>query len=532
MKYSDLDDYRKSFFRMGVYAGFFLLCAFITLHLAGCGSSAGNESSASDVLGLTSDRLNGTPVEIKILPGATKVAPGDSIAVTVKVTDKNGLPANDVTVSLSSLLGGTFDSQSGETKNGYFSTQYKAPEVTGTDGVTAIALGTSSTALVLISAKPEIPVEVKLSLGSTTLKPKGQTTVSVNVRQNNNPVNEMNVVLSSTAGGEFANNSGTTQKGWFNTVYTAPDNVGTGTIFAAALDGTDSEEITISQDFLTRPEVSLYSSAMELPPGGVTTLTIKAQSSGKAVTGKVILTSTIGGTFESIGDGELVNGYYSTTFTSPTDSKGLATITALVNGASCSIQLFVRNPPANNASVSVIISSKELFPGQATLIIVRIFDKNGSPVSGKVAFDSSLAGTFTDPEKELDNGSVYTTFTAGEETGSCTINAYWQDASGSASLKITERIATIKVSTPKDIVKKESVSPISVQVTDLLGAPFESEAVTVTTGDPDAKFNPATGQTDKQGFFVTEFTAGNTVVDVDILFTSRGVTASKTIKVQ
>ncbi|MBF0543764.1 MAG: hypothetical protein HQM08_04990 [Candidatus Riflebacteria bacterium] len=536
MKFCDLDDIRKAFFRAGTFWGFFLLCFFLSFQLSGCGGSGGGDSTSSDVMGLTGAQLKEITPLLTITLTGKKVAPSESLSITVKVLNNKGLPAEGSTVYFSSLLGGTFDPSSGDTKAGFFTTKYTAPVNTGTDAITASSLGASGTELILITSKPQIPTQVDLVLGNPTLKPKTQTTVSVHVTQNGLPV-EVNVALSSTIGGDFANNNGTSQKGWFTTTYTAPDLIASGTISAVALDGASSQPISTTNDFSPSPDVKLTLATKTLPPNGTTSLTVQAQVNGKPVIGSVILTSTAG-TLGNSGTGTLTNGFYTTTYTAPSNAIGLATITATVEGASSSAQVFIINPSAEDVNFKLSLGSPSLYTGQTSAIRVSLFDNFGSPLDGAIVFDSSLVGNFNPPEGKLDSGIFYSVFTAGKETGTCTIYAFWKNLVATGQLLIATQTTRISIFPSQTVVQINTSDlsvqkvPISILVADQSGSPFSNEKVTVSTTAP-CRMEPTDITTDANGYCTTSFIASSTAFPGGVLIQafSREASASTQIYV-
>lgn len=218
-------------FRFSIF-GMFLLA--LALFYAGCSSNEG-ESFSSAWTGLsakggtieTTDPSTQTvEVKIAVLPARLTVENEGKIPVSVTVTG-SGTSDLELSVAMSSTLGGSFSPESGTFANGQFMTSFTAPStITGTTEIAALSGSVIGTAAVQITAKvveKVIPVITIIPALNPAVNGTDQF-ISVKITDaRDKPLEDIKTMIYSSAGGAFKSSSEQTDAtGFAYFEYTAP----------------------------------------------------------------------------------------------------------------------------------------------------------------------------------------------------------------------------------------------------------------------------------------------------------------------
>lgn len=209
------------------------LLALATFY-TGCSSSEeGSFSSAWTSLsakgGTVETAAVATPtaeVKISVLPAQLAVVNDGKVPVSVTLAG-SGTADMQLSVAMSSTLGGSFSPESGTFDKGQFMTSFTAPStLTGTTEIVALAGSVIGTAAVQITAKPVETVVPSISVIPALNPMVNGTTQFLSVKitdAKSNPLKDVKTMIYSSAGGTFKSQSEETDAtGFVYFEYTAP----------------------------------------------------------------------------------------------------------------------------------------------------------------------------------------------------------------------------------------------------------------------------------------------------------------------
>lgn len=279
---------------------------------------------------------------IKIVTSAATTLAGSSISLAVGVTT-DGASAERASVLLSSTIPGSFDSESGQTTSGWFSTTFK-PDATasGIGTITAMVAGEKSeVSLSVVKQKAAAP-QLTISVNPDAIF-QGQTAaVIVLAKDAEGFPSTSKVYLSASLNGAFGNNEGTPEDGAFYTEFTAGKEIGSASITVFSVGASASTILSIERaDIVMKisPSASKVKVDASVPVSILVTDTYSRPISGTDVYLRAelgcYLTPNSGTTNE--------DGYLFTEFTA-SKTAGISIINALTAGATASAQITVIGP--------------------------------------------------------------------------------------------------------------------------------------------------------------------------------------------
>jgi parallel beta-helix repeat protein len=266
------------------------------------------------------------PLTVSLIPNSAVVGSGGQVSVTVQVENATS-PVGGASVTLFSILGGSFLSSSGETNSaGFFTTTFLAPNVTALTNIrivasaskTGFADGSDYDYLVI-----QPPLMVNVSPSPDRIKSEANASVSVDVTYNGLPVSGANVTVWSNSTGSFDRNIGVTDtNGTCTFVFTAPQTTSLFEIDIAAtatksgyLGGQGEALLSVEPKVLVvqvSPSSAVVNSEM---PSNVTVRVVYDGSPISNAT--VILSSDKGGSFSPTNATTDANGECTFVFTAP-----------------------------------------------------------------------------------------------------------------------------------------------------------------------------------------------------------------------
>lgn len=416
-----------------VILGILCLLAF-----TGCGGGSGGSgnSYASSWLGTTSNANSSDPASIDIRPSSVTVKPGQSISLAILVKNAFGQPIDGANLQLASVLGGTFEDQTGRTTKGWFSTRFTAGKQVGTEAITAIANGEIQSKPILVQATTAEQTTLSIITSSDSTLAETPVTVVVSAKVDGLNAENETVALSSTIPGRFSDSSGEINQGWFSTSFT-PDSsaAGIGTLTALVNGVFSNCSLSVVKTKKEAPELKIT-----LNPDAVfqdqtcAVIVSGVDSKGFPSDATVYLSATLNGTFDR-NSGSLSEGLFFTEFTAGKE-VGSATITVFSTGdASASTILSIERP---TIVAKISPSSDKLKIGEKIPVSVLVTDTFSRPITGSEVHLLANNGCTCNPDQETTNSDGYIFFEleAGSTAGITTITALTAGASDTADVTV------------------------------------------------------------------------------------------------
>lgn len=404
----------------------------------GCGGGSGSSgnSLASSWLGTDPKAQTSDPASIDIRPSTTSMKPGQTISLSVLVKNAFGQPLDGVNLQLASILGGTFEDQTGQTSKGWFSTRFTAGKQVGTEAITAIANGESESKSILVQASTPEQTTLSVVTSSDSTLADIPVTVVVSAKIDGVSANGENVVLSSTLPGQFGNDSGEINQGWFSTSFTPSTSAtGVGTITALLNGIFANASLSVVKVKKDAPQLKVTVNPNAVFQDQTCAVIVTGQDSkGFPSDANVYLSATLNGVFDNK-SGTLDDGVFFTEFTAGKE-VGSATITVNSTGdASASTILSIERPQivAKLSPSSNKVKVEEKIP-----VSVLVTDTYSRPISNTEVYLRANNDCTCSPESGStnDDGYLFFDLTAGETAGTTTITALTAGASATADVTV------------------------------------------------------------------------------------------------
>ena len=269
---------------------------------------------------------------VELTPQLSTIVSEGNTSVTASVTcDSSPVPNANVTISSGNE--GNFTSVTGVTdSNGLANFLFTAPQTTSLFNATITATASRShyidgTGQAIISIVPKVLI-ADLTTQNYTVISEANVSMTVQVTYNLAPVQDANVTLTSTNGGNFSQPTGTTDANGFATFFfTAPQaNEPTGVTLTAYCskvgyaDGQDSLTLTVSPGNIS---VQVTASTYETIPDSSIIVTVSAAANSRPVAGAQVIISTNFGNFSSTTGLTNVNGTCQFVFNAPSTNVQL-----------------------------------------------------------------------------------------------------------------------------------------------------------------------------------------------------------------
>ncbi|MDD2997989.1 MAG: Ig-like domain-containing protein [Candidatus Riflebacteria bacterium] len=412
--------------------------AFFML-IIGCGGGGSGSSYSSSWLGITTDPNSAGSWQVELKPSAVSLTPEQVISVAVLVKDSYGHPLNDVTVTLAASRG-TFDDESGETVNGWFSTTFTAGKAQGTEMMTVMANGImASKSLIVQSPAAKTPV-VKIITSSDSTLAETPIIVAAGVSFDGVAAEDATVLFSLTLTGKFDSDSGSVTDGWFSTSFTPDAEVsGVGTVTAMVNGVIAHAPLAVVKQKKDTPQLSISVSPDSVFQGQTTAVIVLAKdSAGFPSSADVNLSSSLNGLFddkEEIITGTPVDGVFFTKFTAGKE-VGNSTITVFgLDNASASTILSIERPDIV-MNISPSLNSVKI--DERVPVSILVTDTYLRPIADAPVRLTAGLGCLCDPEsgETNDNGYMFFEFVASQTAGISTIHALTEGATASAQITV------------------------------------------------------------------------------------------------
>ena len=197
---------------------------------------------------------------------------------------------------------------------------------------------------------------------------------------------------------------------------------------------------------------------------------------------------------------------------------GTLTMTAMVAGqtGSGSVQVVDTSPTIRDScQVSVFPALATVGLLQKTPVTIQVTNQKGDPVDGAtVTLTHSLEGTLEPAEGTTSGGLLNVVYTSSLATGTCTITAAANGATGSGSVLVNGALM-LHVLPTKDSMKNDSTQTIVVLVTDDRGNRLDAVKVGIDSS-AGGTFDETLVATEK-GFAYFKYTAPSAPAVTDIL---------------
>ncbi len=287
-----------------------------------------------DDFGVTSTEAVNVTIDVQDLPSLDvsltttdySVSSEEQVSITVHVTNGTS-PAEDASVTVFSIVGGSFTPSSGFTNStGYFTATFTAPKVTQITNVRMIATASKSgyadgSDYKYIEVLP--PLSVQITADPTVVKSEGTSNIKAHILYSGDPVAGAAVTVSSDGGGNFSTTAETSDlNGDCTFVFAAPQtstwlNI---TIEATAtkigyVEGQGQTLLTVEPRMLV---VELAASPSTINSEGTSQVTAHVTYDGAPVSDATVsLSSESGGSFSSMNGTTNSDGDATFTFTAP-----------------------------------------------------------------------------------------------------------------------------------------------------------------------------------------------------------------------
>lgn len=428
--------------------------------------------------------VNLTPLQTSVTVSNSTVAYNGQTWVTAYVSNATG-PVANATVSLFSVAGGTFDSQSGLTDaNGYFATMFTAPNVTepvnariiARASMTGYADGSDHTYVRVLS-----PLQVQISPQSLTLESQANATLNIRVTDNfDDPVQNANLTVSSDSGTIAPMTGMTDSNGTVTFTYQAPLTLSqlnsTVTVTATKsgfADGTVQTIIDVEPKLLS---LTVTANPNTVFSEDTSTITAIVTSDSTVVTNAIVtVSSDSGGNFSNALLYTDLTGTARFAFTAPQTVAPYGintTITVMASKdgfVSTQNQVILLVTP-KTLDVQIMSNNDSTYSGGQLNVTVKV-GYGGNPIENANVTLSAMNGTFAPTIGVTDkNGNATFTFTAPEvaDETNITISAigtkdgYIQNTD---QFNVTVKLRTFAISVSPATVQSGQTQVITIHVT-------------------------------------------------------------------
>jgi hypothetical protein len=375
-------------------------------------------NAASATIHVVSQNL--PPLYITVELGNSTVYESGQVTTVVYVTNGT-VPVENATVTLFSVKGGEFTQQSGPSNaNGYFVTTFTAPNVTETANVRICARAsenginyTDGSGYEYLEVLPFLSVQIVAN--PDVVKSEGIATVTVLVKSNEQPIANVNIMVSSDIGNISPESGSTDLNGNFSVVFTASQTTTSTNAMITAVatksmyvSGTGQTVVSIQPKI---PIVQLSAAPSVTFSEAKLDVTAHVEYDTMPLMGAGVTISATDGSFSATEGVTDVSGNVTFVFTAPKVNQGsnvLVTAQASMAGyAEAQGQL---NVTINPRTFNIQITAPTVKSGEsATFIVLVTCREDGSPVDGATVTMSASDGNFPSTTKSTDS------------TGTCTL---------------------------------------------------------------------------------------------------------------
>ncbi len=428
--------------------------------------------------------VNLAPLQTSVTVSNSTIAYNGQTWVTVYVSTVTG-PVANANVSLFSVAGGTFDSQSGLTDaNGYFATKFTAPTVTepvdariiARASMSGYADGSDHTYVRVLS-----PLQVQVSPQPPTLESQANATVNVRVTDNfDDPVQDANLTVSSNSGTITPMTGITDSNGTAIFTYQAPLTMSqlNSTVTAIAsksgfADGTGQGIIDIEPKLLS---LTVTANPNTVFSEDTSTITAIVTSDSAVVTNATVtVSSDSGGNFSNALLYTDLTGTARFAFTAPQTvaPDGInTTITVMTSkdGFVATQNQVILLVTPKTLTVQIIANNDSTYSGGQINVTVNV-GYSGNPIENANVTVSGMNGTFAPTLGVTDkNGNATFTFTAPEVAGETNItisaigtkDGYLENTD---QFNVTVKLRTFAISVSPSTVQSGQTEVITIHVT-------------------------------------------------------------------
>ncbi|MGQ9530912.1 MAG: right-handed parallel beta-helix repeat-containing protein [Candidatus Bathycorpusculaceae bacterium] len=266
---------------------------------------------------------------VEVIADPARILSEASSTVTAHVTC-DSIPISDVTVTVSSDVGGNFSSASKITdSNGNAAFLFTAPQITIRNGINAtISISAAKSGYVdgvgytLITILPKI-LSVQISAEPNATVSEGKINVTVQVTYEGNPVEEANITVTSESGGIFIpkNSALSDDNGNASLIFTAPqvDAPSNITLSVKAtkngyVDGENAIDISVSPGMI---DIGITVEPSSIFSGESANVTVRVSCNQSPIVNASVSLSCSSGTIRVVTNLTDINGYCTFTFIAP-----------------------------------------------------------------------------------------------------------------------------------------------------------------------------------------------------------------------
>lgn len=396
------------------------IATFSTLTLNRAGSGYALRATASGLTAATSSSFNvaaggaSTLTAVNSVPATTTVGSAVSPAPSVKLTDAGGNPVSGVTVTFSTVGGGSVSGGSQVTDAQGIATVggWTIGSTVGTIyGLSATAAGTGTVLFqteAVAGAAGKLAIVTQPSATAQSGEALAQQPVIQVTDAAGNPVAQAGITVTASLASGDGTLTGTTsvetnasgRAVFSNLVITGTTGSYSLLFEASGLSSVTSSAVTLTAGSVSSSQSSVTAEPASLAAGSQTTLTVTLRdASDNAIQGATIsLSSDAPGTF---GETTLTSGSGGTATTTYTPTaSGSHTITASAGGAAATTTITVSEPVTeaaipSAAGSSLTTTTPSIRRGESARFDLFVGDASSNPVKGvRVAFVSDKDGVF------------------------------------------------------------------------------------------------------------------------------------------
>jgi parallel beta-helix repeat protein len=396
----------------------------------------------------------------------------------------------------------------------------------------------TNVANVVINVLALTPIDVSLTLASSTVVSEEQVSITVRASVGASPIANASIALLSIAKGSLATSFGSSDSaGYFTTMLTAP-NVAEKTDVRIIATSSKSDYADGS-DFKYLQVLPLLSVQVSADPNSIkseafSNVTVSVTHKNNPISDAIIRVSSSNGSFSIERGYTNSNGSVTFNFTAPlvmtqSNVSIIATVTKSAFFESEGQTQVTVNPRKLTAQIT---PSGDLVKSEDTLNMTVYVTEDASPIAGaNITMSSDQGGTFLVTSGSTDsNGSTTFTFTAPQVTtqtnltitATATKSGYLQ-TQNQTRITVNPRLLTVQVTASSDTIESENAVTMTVHVTED-SKPIAGTNITMSS-DQGGTFSITTGITDSNGEFTFIFTALKITTQVNVTIT---VTATKT----
>ena len=355
----------------------------------------------------------------------SSVSEGEQVSVTVYVTNGTS-PVQGASVTMLSFKEGNFSQSSGSTDiNGYFVTNFTAPDVTERTSVRIVARATKNgvqyadgSDYEYLQVSPFLSVQI---VANPQIIKSGETSqITIYVESNEEPVANASVTLSSDEGNLSPQTGTTNLTGTLSAVFTAPQTTTLLNIDITAvatkdryMNGMGHATITVEPKVLV-VEITATPNATTISEAKLN-VTVHVEYDANPISGANVTITANGGYFSK--DSELTDNYGNVTFfytAPPVNEQTDITITAYATmtgyaGTESQLEITV-NPRTFNV---LIVAPSVESGGTAMVTVIVVCNEDATSVAGATVTMSSTDGSFEIVTQTTDStGACVFTFNA------------------------------------------------------------------------------------------------------------------------